>query len=118
MRRLRYQVATSLDGYIAGPNGEFDWITMDPDIDFKALYKQFDTVVMGGRGLSAESGDRRNATFVATAASASSLGFQIRLRRPELSWCVLTLPTSLEMSPRLWSIHGDSRGLPRRTRTP
>jgi hypothetical protein len=25
----------SLDGYIAGPQGEADWITMDPDIDFK-----------------------------------------------------------------------------------
>ena len=47
MRRLRYQVATSLDGYIAGPNGEFDWIVMDPDIDFAALFAQFDTVVMG-----------------------------------------------------------------------
>jgi dihydrofolate reductase len=47
MRRLRYQVATSLDGYIAGPNGEFDWIVADPDIDFAALFKQFDTVVMG-----------------------------------------------------------------------
>ena len=47
MRRLRYQVATSLDGYIAGPNGEFDWIVMDPDIDFAALCAQFDTAVMG-----------------------------------------------------------------------
>ena len=47
MRRLRYQVATSLDGYIAGPNGEFDWIAMDPDIDFAALFAQFDTAVMG-----------------------------------------------------------------------
>jgi len=47
MRRLRYQVAASLDGYIAGPAGEFDWITMDPDIDFAALFAQFDTVVMG-----------------------------------------------------------------------
>ena len=46
MRRLRYQVATSLDGYIAGPNGEFDWIVMDPDIDFAALFAQFDTAVM------------------------------------------------------------------------
>ncbi len=47
MRRLRYQVATSLDGYIAGPHGEFDWIVMDPDIDFTELYAQFDTAVMG-----------------------------------------------------------------------
>ena len=47
MRRLRYQVATSLDGYIAGPHGEFDWITIDPDIDFAALFAQFDTVIMG-----------------------------------------------------------------------
>lgn len=47
MRRLRYQVAASLDGYIAGPNGEFDWIVMDPDIDFAALFAQFDTAVMG-----------------------------------------------------------------------
>ena len=47
MRRLRYQVATSLDGYIAGPDGEFDWIVMDPDIDFAALGAQFDTAVMG-----------------------------------------------------------------------
>lgn len=30
MRQLRYSVAMSLDGYIAGPNGEVDWIVMDP----------------------------------------------------------------------------------------
>ena len=46
-RRLRYQVAASLDGFIAGPNGEYDWIVMDPAIDFAALYKEFDTAVMG-----------------------------------------------------------------------
>ncbi len=46
-RRVRYQVAVSLDGFIAGPNGEYDWIVMDPSIDFAALYKEFDTVVMG-----------------------------------------------------------------------
>ena len=46
-RRLRYQVAVSLDGFIAGPNGEFDWIVMDPSIDFAALFAEFDTAVMG-----------------------------------------------------------------------
>jgi dihydrofolate reductase len=46
-RRLRYQVAVSLDGFIAGPNGEYDWIVMDRSIDFAALYKEFDTAVMG-----------------------------------------------------------------------
>lgn len=46
-RRLRYQVAVSLDGFIAGPNGEHDWIVMDPSIDFGALFAEFDTAVMG-----------------------------------------------------------------------
>jgi dihydrofolate reductase len=47
MRRLRYSVAMSLDGYIAGPNDEYDWITMDSAIDFGALFNQFDVLVMG-----------------------------------------------------------------------
>ena len=46
-RRLRYGVAVSLDGFIAGPNGEYDWIIMDPSIDFAAMYKEYDTAVMG-----------------------------------------------------------------------
>jgi dihydrofolate reductase len=37
----------SLDGYIAGPHGEIDWIVMDPEIDFGALFKEFDVVLMG-----------------------------------------------------------------------
>lgn len=46
-RRLRYQVAASLDGFIAAEDGSYDWIPMDPDIDFPALFAQFDTLVMG-----------------------------------------------------------------------
>jgi dihydrofolate reductase len=49
MRRIRYQVACSLDGYIAGPDGEYDWIVMDPDIDFAEIFEQFDTLLMGRR---------------------------------------------------------------------
>ena len=37
----------TLDGFIAGPKGEYDWIVPDPSIDFAALYKEFDTAVMG-----------------------------------------------------------------------
>jgi dihydrofolate reductase len=49
MKKVCYAVATSLDGYIAGPKGEADWIVIDPEIDFGALFKRFDTVLMGRR---------------------------------------------------------------------
>jgi len=49
MRRVRYQVACSLDGFIAGPNDDFDWITPEPTFDFEGLYAQFDTLLMGRR---------------------------------------------------------------------
>jgi dihydrofolate reductase len=49
MRKIRYGVATSLDGYIAGPNGEADWIEVEPDFDFGKLWAQFDTGLMGRR---------------------------------------------------------------------
>ncbi len=49
MRRILYSVAMSLDGYIAGPKGEADWIIMDPEIDFRAIFDQFDTVLIGRR---------------------------------------------------------------------
>jgi len=39
----------SLDGYLAGPNGEADWIIMDPEIDFTGMMARFDTILMGRR---------------------------------------------------------------------
>ena len=48
-RRVRLSVAMRLDGFIAGPNGEFDWIPMDPEIDFAEMFSTFDTVLMGRR---------------------------------------------------------------------
>jgi dihydrofolate reductase len=47
--RIRYVVAASLDGYIAGPNGEIDWIVQDPDVDFEERFAQFDTFLVGRR---------------------------------------------------------------------
>jgi dihydrofolate reductase len=90
VRQLRYSVAASLDGYIAGPNGEFDWIIVDPEIDFAAMYAGFGGLVMGRRSYevfvatggavgpalptyvysrSLPPGERDGVTFVADAAS-------------------------------------------------
>ncbi len=46
-RRVRYSVAMSLDGFIADRSGGYDWIIMDPEIDFNAFFEEFDTVLMG-----------------------------------------------------------------------
>ena len=49
MRSVIYQVAVSLDGYIAGPNGEIDWIVHDPTAAAPSLYSSVDTVLLGRR---------------------------------------------------------------------
>lgn len=47
MRPLVCYIATTLDGYIAGPNGEIDWLFTDQDYGYKEFYAGIDTVVMG-----------------------------------------------------------------------
>ncbi len=47
MRPVRYSVAASLDGYIAGLESEFDWIPEDPAVDFEGLFAKVDTVLLG-----------------------------------------------------------------------
>ena len=47
MRKVAYGGAMSLDGFIAGPHGEHDWIVMDPDMDFSAMTARFDTFLIG-----------------------------------------------------------------------
>lgn len=49
MRRVRYNVAASLDGFITDSTGAFDWIPDDPAVDFKGLFARVDTFVLGRR---------------------------------------------------------------------
>jgi dihydrofolate reductase len=91
-RRLRYGVAVSLDGFIAGPKGDYDWIVMDPAIDFAAMYKEFDTAVMGrktydvikgmGGGTGAVSGMKETLVFSSTLPPATRPGFRITREDP------------------------------------
>ena len=47
MRKIISGFAASLDGYITGPNGEYDWILIDKEIDFTEEMKRFDTFLYG-----------------------------------------------------------------------
>jgi dihydrofolate reductase len=49
MRRVRYNVAASLDGFIADAAGGFDWIPHDAAVDFAAIVARVDTVLLGRR---------------------------------------------------------------------
>ena len=49
MRKLKLYIASSLDGYIAGPNGEIDWLDAGADLNYgyKDFYASIDTTLMG-----------------------------------------------------------------------
>jgi dihydrofolate reductase len=47
MRKLILGLAITLDGYIEGPNGEFDWCFTDPDYGLKEFFTRVDAIFIG-----------------------------------------------------------------------
>jgi dihydrofolate reductase len=47
LRRLRYSVAMSLDGFIADEQGGYAWIPENDHIDFAAYLSKIDALIMG-----------------------------------------------------------------------
>ena len=49
MRKVILNVAVTLDGFIAGPNGEYDWCFTDADYGMTDFLKSIDATLMGGK---------------------------------------------------------------------
>ncbi|MDA8099875.1 MAG: dihydrofolate reductase family protein [Nitrospiraceae bacterium] len=47
MRKIILYIATSIDGYIARPDGGIDWLFTDQDYGYREFFSTIDTVVMG-----------------------------------------------------------------------
>jgi len=47
MRKVILNLAVSLDGFIEGPNGEYDWCFTDQDYGMKEFFKRADAIFLG-----------------------------------------------------------------------
>ncbi len=47
MKKVILDLATTLDGFIEGPNGEIDWCIMDDGMDFDGFLSGIDTIFYG-----------------------------------------------------------------------
>jgi dihydrofolate reductase len=53
MRKIVAGFAASVDGYIEGPHGEYDWILIDEKIDFAEEMRRFDAFFFGRKSYEA-----------------------------------------------------------------
>lgn len=77
MRKIILNVAVSLDGYIEGPNGEYDWCFTDQDYGMSDFFKRIDAVFLGRKSyemsLGVENADNSWMPPVATYVFSNSL---------------------------------------------
>lgn len=62
VRKIIVNLAVSLDGFIEGPNGEYDWCIMEPELDFQAFLDSVDTVLFGRKSFEVFSKELDKAT--------------------------------------------------------
>jgi dihydrofolate reductase len=53
VRKIILNVAVTLDGFIEGPNGEFDWCFTDQDYGMKGFLSQVDSILFGRKSYEA-----------------------------------------------------------------
>lgn len=53
MRKIILGVAVSLDGFIEGPKGEYDWCFLDQDYGMKAFMERIDAIFYGRKSYDA-----------------------------------------------------------------
>jgi dihydrofolate reductase len=56
MRKIVLQLAISLDGFIEGPNGEYDWCFTDQDYGMSEFFKRIDALFIGRKSYELMSG--------------------------------------------------------------
>ena len=56
MRKVILGLAVSLDSFIEGPNGEYDWCFTDQDYGLSTFFKRVDTVFVGRKTYEMSSG--------------------------------------------------------------
>jgi dihydrofolate reductase len=57
MRKVILGVAMSLDGFIEGPNGEYDWCFTDQDYGLSEFFKRIDGIFMGRKSYEVAQGE-------------------------------------------------------------
>ena len=57
MRKIILNVAVSLDGFIEGPNGEYDWCFADQDYGMKDFFSSIDAIFIGRKSYDLISAD-------------------------------------------------------------
>src|SRR6516162_5562236 len=107
MRKIRYAVAMSLDGHIAGPNEEYDWIGTDPEVDFTALWSRFDTLLMGRRTFELAVRTRGEAAFTAFT-GVTSIVFSRTLKQQEHPHVTIVPELKAQSGKDIWLFGGGS----------